>query len=505
MLVNSNNDINNDYYSMFADADEENEIAKQSDSAGSNDSITLDYMLKLPDDYFYKHWDTVLACVEWVYKQAKNHNSSEMFAQARRADHNDDIYLKALSAVQSLVSTYLNQEGVSYQDSASTISQMVTFEILGLGIIDPIWSDPRVEEVYVDGPDNVNITLRGQLTRVPSARFANPEHVNMLVDKILQQANRKDLSFNTNNPYLDARLQDYSRVAALTTDVAPGGPIVDIRRHPQQYWTISDMVDNGTCNQQILMDIAKWIKSGMSMLCIGSTGSGKTTFLDAISGLFPNDKRIWTIEDVLELELNPNKPFKVPGTESRKGNSDGTGAFTMHDHVRASLRMNPGIVVIGETRDKTAYDLVDSANTGAQVFSTVHANNPEDTIVRLTNLISTSGMIQGKDTLGMIASAFDIIVHMEKMADGTRRVVEIAEVGSRPANVDGEMTVPVRTLWEYQLRKDENGRAFGDWVKVNEPSPLLQRTKRLDFIPDYTWDQCVQLEGFEGKSTKIVH
>jgi pilus assembly protein CpaF len=389
--------------------------------------------------------------------------------------------------------------------------QLIVNEMLGLGIIDPIWNntDPRfkVEEVWIDGPDRVRISVNGQKKIVRAAKFKDADHVMAFCNTILQQAKRDDLHIDTKHPYVDARLKDLSRVAIASTAIVPGGPIVSIRRHPTEYFTITQFDQWGTCNKAMWCDLAKWMSARLSILVIGETGSGKTSFLDALSGLFPQSSRIMTIEDVLELELNPNKPFKVPGGEKREPNKSGEGGFTIRDHVKMSLRMAPDIVVIGEVRDQAAYDLVDAANTGHNVFSTIHANGPDDAIVRLTNLISMGGEISGPNALPMIASAFDLIVYLDRLSDGSRKVMNISEVDSYPKMnpATGNVTVATFPLWEYQQTGvSKDSRIIGDFKKVGSLKPITVARHRIDFLPDFSWDDCVKLEGFpNGMATKI--
>lgn len=487
------------------------------------DLVTL---MKLDKSVIQKYWTDVLDCVDYIYRQASdrrrqaaNGDSTALFAEAAaegkpKMDANGQLSMtegRAWNRAASTIRTIANEYVTKHPIVASRVNINIFYdlcvnEILGLGIIQPIWEDPRVEEVWIDGPYQVNISIKGQKRMVKGASFKDANHVLRFCENILKQADRSDLHLDTKNPYVDARLRDYSRVAIESTAVNPLGPIVSIRRHPSDYFTISQLTEWGTCTQEMWRDLGQWVNGKMSILVIGETGSGKTSFLDALSGLFPNEARIMSIEDVLELELNPNKPFKVPGCEKREPNKEGEGGFSIRDHVKASLRMAPDIVVIGEVRDKAAYDLVDAANTGHQVFSTLHANSAEDAVTRLVNLISTSGEITGEAALPMIASAFDLIVCLDRLQDGSRKVMSISEVGSRVEFDTTTQTNVVRTplIWEFvQTGETENGEILGEHRKTGELSPLCTRRHRLNFVKRPTWEQCLQLEGFIGKSTKI--
>lgn len=494
--------------------DEINVLKHRQSSSGLLTAGVLDLksLMGMKKENIKRHWGPILDCVDWIYSEAGNRNVTDTFALASKLGHGSSpeaqtAWNKASSIIKTMATEYINRNpGKITNISNELLFNLCINEMLGLGIIEPIWDDPRVEEVWIDGPDRVRVSIRGQKKIVQGACFKDADHVMRFCETILKQANRSDLHIDTKNPYVDARLRDLSRVAIASTAICPDGPIISIRRHPTDYFTIGQMVEWGTCTKEMWLDLARYMRAKMSVLIIGETGSGKTSFLDALSGLFPTDARIMTIEDVLELELNPNKPFKVPGCEKREPNKEGDGGFTIRNHVKMSLRMAPDIVVIGEIRDKAAYDLVDAANTGHQVFSTIHANGADDAIIRLMNLISMSGEISGPNALPMIASAFDLIVYVDRLSDGSRKVMSISEVDNF-AKVDkstGEKTVKTFPLWEFQQTgSTPEGKIVGDFVRVGEISELTRRRHRLDFVPELTWEDCLKLEGFENKTTKI--
>ena len=482
-------------------------------------NLDLDTLMRMDENTIKRYWDSVLDCVDYIYRNAVDKRSSDgeestsLFAEAAvegkpkqgASVRGISKWASAVASINQLANQWLVKKP-AMRINNDLFYRLCQNEILGLGIIQPIWDDPRVEEVWIDGPDRVRVSIKGIKRTVPGACFRDAGHVLKFCENIMKQANRDDLHLDTKNPYVDARLKDLSRVAIESTDIAPDGPLVSIRRHPSDYFTISQLVDWGTCSKEMWEDLGQWVNGKMSILVIGETGSGKTSFLDALSGLFPTEARIMTIEDVLELELNPNKPFKVPGCEKREPNKAGEGGFSIRDHVKASLRMAPDIVVIGEVRDQAAYDLVDAANTGHQVFSTLHANGADDAIVRLMNLISMSGEISGNNALPMIASAFDLIVYVERLGDGSRKVMSISEVASK-TEMDPEshdLTVRTKPIWEFvQTGKTDDGKVIGEYRKTGEISDITRKRHRLDFVHKPSWQECLELEGFVGKSTKI--
>ena len=508
--------------------DEEKMSAELAHKNRTIEDLSLQSLIAAPEGFLDPYWDVVLDCKDYVYKKAGalasrkgNIKVGDIISRAANTDRTTkvgrDAYNRASSTIRSVVSEYYESpanrlsDAVKSQINMTILFQLVIEEIIGLSIIQFIWNDKNVEEVWIDGPKRINIKIKGRKVWVRGASFRNAQHLTDFCNTILKQAEREDLSMDAMSPNIDTRLKDLSRVAIESDRIVPGGPIVAIRRHPDHYVTISNLVDWGTCTEEMWEDIAKWCAAGLSILAVGAVGSGKTFFLNAMSGLFPNDSRIMTIEDNLELELNPNKPFKVPGGETRIANKNATGdrngSFDIRDHVKASLRFTPDIVVIGEVRDQAAYDLVNAANTGYTVYSTLHANGPEDTIVRLENLISTGGSIQGESTLPMIASAFDIIVHLSAMIDGTRKILDISEIDS-VSRIDEKTKLPVvKTfpLWKWKTKgvSRKSGRIVGSYEKVGDLSNLLKIRHNMDTIKNFTWDDCLDLEGFRNKSTKI--
>lgn len=489
-------------------------------------SLSLKSLIKAPEGFLKPYWDVVLECKDYVYKHSGNMTSKgqtigDLLAQAKRANRDtkkgQEICNRASSVIRTIISQYFEDPSTKLTDSVKSqinlriMNDLVIEEVIGLSVIQFIWNDKKVEEVWIDGPNHVNINYAGRKIWVRGASFRDADHLTDFCNTVLKQAEREDLTMDSMNPNIDTRLKDLSRVAIESQRIVPGGPIVAIRRHPSNYVTISDLVNWGTCTKEMWEDIAKWCAAGLSILVVGEVGSGKTFFLDAMSGLFPNQSRIMTIEDNLELELNPNKPFKVPGGEARlpnrgaEGSND--GSFSIRDHVKATLRFTPDIVVIGEVRDKAAYDLVNAANTGYTVYSTLHANSPEDTIIRLQNLISMDGSVVGSATLSMIASAFDLIVHVGKLNDGSRKILSISEIDavSKVDKVTKLPTVQTWPIWKWNTKgySARTGRIVGSYDKVHEISKLLQTRHNMSTVNDFTWDDCLDLEGFRNKSTRI--
>ena len=225
------------------------------------------------------------------------------------------------------------------------------------------------------------------------------------------------------------------------------------------YPTISRFVDSGACSKEMWEDLGQWVNGKMNILVIGESGSGKESFLEALSGLFPVSAKIVNIGYVHGLELNPNRPFK-PETMT------GDDGLSISDHLNESLRMNPDIVVIDEVRDQAAYDLMSVSYN--QVFSTLHANGPYDAIIRLRNLIGMSEEVDNDTALALIASAFDIIVYVERLGYDSMKVMSISEVASKP-EMDPEfheLTVRTEPIWEFvRTGNTDDGKVIGEYRK----------------------------------------
>ena len=369
-------------------------------------------------------------------------------------------------------------------------------------MLEPIWRDPRVKEVYVNGPNDIQFESDLGLKRIPGASFMNQAHALEFCTKLLGDYNK---SLDSTNCIAESRLHDGSRFEATHPAVCPAGPNIDIRRHDVRHWTVSDIVATGMASKEMLLDLERYIRLGLSALVSGGTSTGKTTVLNALTGMFPNEKRILTIEDTLELNVNPNKLLAAP-LEARQAGLTGEGEISIRKLVKTALRLSPQIIIIGETRGSEAYDLCDAANTGHQVFSTIHANNASHAISRVEMAISQGGELVGTETLGAIQSAFAIIIEIKKfLAIGgkTRRIITgIHEVAPHiTQNQAGEPELKTIPLWTFKQKGlNDNGEITGEWIKVNELSPERIRTiPDWDFKPLLTWHQLLKLENVSAK------
>lgn len=472
----------------------------------ANDSLlTYDYLCKQPRGFLEPYWPVVAEAYNWIFSQlGKREGYSHEFAAARLAGAGSREYKMAENKIRGLMNEWTNQHDLSLGTSLNRriLMQLVTNEILGMSILEPIWRSDKVKEVYVNGPKDIQVETGNGLSRVTGASFRDQEHALDFCTKLLADYNK---SLDSTNAIAESRLNDGSRFEATHPCICPSGPNIDIRRHDERHWTISDIVATGMASKEMLIDLERYIRLGLSMLVSGGTSTGKTTVLNALTGMFPNEKRILTIEDTLELNVNPNKLLAAP-LEARPAGLNGKGEITIRKLVKTALRLSPQIIIIGETRGAEAYDLVDAANTGHQVFSTIHANNASHAISRVEMAISQGGELVGTETLGAIQSAFAIIIEIKKFlsisSGKTRRIITgIHEVAPHiTQNQAGEPELKTIPLWVFKRDETDDNEIKGTWEKVNELSE-----ERINTLPNYyfekpkTWHELLQLEHIAAK------
>src|SRR3954454_12114965 len=293
----------------------------------------------------------------------------------------------------------------------------------GLGPLEPLLSDPRVDEVMVNGPGEVWVERAGRIE--PTAvTFGSESELLHSIERILAPLGRR---VDEASPLCDARLLDGSRVNVVIAPLALGGPCLTIRRFRRHGFSLDDLVRNGTLAAPLAEFLADRVRACASILVSGGTGSGKTTTLNALSGAIPEGERIVTIEDAAELRLRQRHVVRL---ESRPANVEGRGEVTIRQLVRNALRMRPDRIVVGEVRGAEALDMLQALNTGHEgSLTTVHANSPEDALRRLETLALMAGVgLPHSAVREQVASAIDLVAHQARAPDGSRRVEAVAEV-----------------------------------------------------------------------------
>jgi pilus assembly protein CpaF len=310
------------------------------------------------------------------------------------------------------------------------IVRQLTDDILGYGPIEPLLRDDTVTEIMVNAPDKVYVERRGKLERT-NVQFVDEAHVMRIIDKIVSQVGRR---VDEASPMVDARLPDGSRVNAIIPPLALRGPTVTIRKFSRDPYTINDLISFGTVTARSAQFIAACVKGKLNILISGGTGTGKTTTLNAMSAFIPADERIVTIEDAAELQLQQDH---VVTLESRPANIEGNGEIKIRELVRNALRKRPDRIIVGEVRGPETLDMLQAMNTGHEgSLTTIHANTPRDALARLETLVLTAGVeLPHRAIREQIASAFDLLIQIERLVDGSRRVTAISEVLGMEADV----------------------------------------------------------------------
>jgi pilus assembly protein CpaF len=331
--------------------------------------------------------------------------------------------------------------------------QEIADDVLGYGPIDPYLSDADVTEVMVNGPHSVWVERSGRLYRTDT-RFVDSTHLERIIEKIVGQVGRR---IDESTPMVDARLPDGSRVNAVIHPLAIGGPFLTIRKFAVDPFTSDDLVTMGAFTEQVAGFMRRCVQGRLNVIVSGSTGSGKTTLLNVLSSYIPDADRIVTIEDAAELRLNQ---MHVLSLEARPPNLEGKGEVTIRDLVRNSLRMRPDRIVVGEVRDGAALDMLQAMNTGHDgSLTTIHSNSPRDTLARIETMVLMAGMdLPIRAIREQVASAVDLIVHLHRLRDGTRRITHVTEVVGMEGDI---ITMQDLFIFDYGMGINEDGRYLG--------------------------------------------
>ena len=331
--------------------------------------------------------------------------------------------------------------------------QDVSDDVLGYGPIDRFLKDPTVTEVMVNGADHIYVERRGRIEKT-KVSFVDEGHLRRIIDKIVAEVGRR---IDESTPMVDARLPDGSRVNAVVHPVAIGGPFLTVRKFSREPFTIADLINFETLTAPVAHFLDACVRGRMNVVISGGTGSGKTTLLNVMSSFIPSDERIVTVEDAKELRLLQEH---VCSMESRPANIEGEGEVRIRDLVRNALRMRPDRIVVGEVRGAEALDMLQAMNTGHDgSLTTVHSNTPRDTLARIETMTLMSGMdLPMRAVREQMASALDLIVHLVRLRDGTRRISHVSEV----LGLEGEtMVLQDLYLFDYGMGIDSEGKFLG--------------------------------------------
>ena len=375
------------------------------------------------------------------------------------------------SAIQEMYDTILIEEHIvlSRAERQRLFEQIVS-EILGYGPVAPLLDDPTITEIMVNGARSIYIERGGKLERVATV-FESDEHLMRIIEKIVAPLGRR---IDESSPYVDARLPDGSRVNAVIPPISLIGPVLTIRKFFKIPLTIERLIELGSVTAEAVELLKACVVAKLNVLISGGTGTGKTTLLNVLSGFIPNDERILTVENAAELQLRQEH---VVTLESRPPNIEGRGEITIRDLVINSLRMRPDRIVVGECRGAEAFDMLQAMNTGHEgSMTTVHANTSRDALARLENMVLMAGMeLPHRAIREQIASALNVIVQLQRMRDGSRKIVAIVEV----QGMEGDI-VTMSDIFKFETAGYEDGRVIGALRPTGLRPKFMERIEAAD-------------------------
>ena len=343
--------------------------------------------------------------------------------------------------ITSIATEVLEEKGIVLnREDRTQLTQELYDEVKGLGPLETLLKDDSVNDILVNGPQRIFVERAGKL-ELTDITFKDEKHLLRIIDKIVSAVGRR---VDESNPYVDARLADGSRFNAMVPPVAVDGSLVSIRKFKKEKLAIDDLVRFGAFSEEMAAYLQAAVATRLNIIVSGGTGSGKTTTLNALSSFIDNSERILTIEDTAELQL---QQIHVGRMESRPPNVEGKGAVTQRDCLRNALRMRPDRIIVGETRGEEVIDMLQAMNTGHDgSMTTIHANSARDGVSRLENMIAMAGIeMPIKAVRSQIASAVNLIVQVNRLQDGSRRMTSITEI----TGMEGEV-ISMQEVFKFQ-------------------------------------------------------
>ncbi|OYQ25652.1 type II secretion system protein E [Sandarakinorhabdus cyanobacteriorum] len=346
-------------------------------------------------------------------------------------------------------------------------------ELLGLGPLEPLLKDPTISDIMVNSATKVFVERRGRIEEV-GTRFASDQHLLRIIGKIVSNVGRR---VDESSPMVDARLPDGSRINAIIPPLAIDGPCLSIRKFPPSRTSIDKLVEYGSMTPDCATMLKAVVASRRNVIVSGGTGSGKTTMLNALSASIGAHERVVTIEDSAELQLQQSHVVRL---ETRPANIEGRGEVNQRDLVKNALRMRPDRVILGEIRSGEAFDMLQAMNTGHDgSMTTLHANTPRDALSRLEQMIGMSGIdISPKSARAQIASAINVVLQLERLQDGTRRVTSVAEI----TGMEGDIILMQEIFKFVREGVDAEGKVIG------EMRPMGVRPKFMEVLKSRGYD-----------------
>lgn len=360
----------------------------------------------------------------------------------------------------------LNGSYITVAERVSVVATVLN-NIRHLGILQPILDDREITEVMINGPDCIFVEKAGRLYKRPE-KFENNKQLEDIIQKIVGKVNR---TVDSLNPICDARLKDGSRVNIVLPPIALNGATVTIRKFPEKVINFDDLITWGAINDEAAGFLQSCVRAKYNIFVSGGTGSGKTTFLNALSNFIPEDERIITIEDSAELQIQ--RVQNLVRLETRQANTEGKGAISMRDLIKSSLRMRPERIVVGEVRGAEALDMLQAMNTGHDgSLSTGHANSPKDMLSRLETMVLTGVDFPIEAIRQQIGSALDLIVHLGRLSDKSRKVLDIVEIVGYE---DGKYQLNPLFSYVRDKKEMEDGKIIGHLQRTENPMVHMEK------------------------------
>lgn len=339
----------------------------------------------------------------------------------------------------------------------SHIFNLIDDEINGFGPLSELFRDKNITEIMVNGPKDIYIEIEGKIIKDDSISFINDEHIVRTIQRLIQPLGR---TVDANNPMVDSRLENGARINAVIPPLSVSGPVITIRKFKDNMSSIDDLIRQGTLTSEMATFLECAVLGKINIIICGGTGSGKTTLLNVLSSFIPDGERIITIEDAAELKLSHQHLIKL---ETKTTNYDEENDITIRDLVRNSLRMRPDRIIVGEVRGEEAFDMLQAMNTGHEgSMTTMHANNPVDALNRLETMILMAGMeIPITAVRDYIANSIEIVVDIERLSDGKRKITSICEITGMNNGI-----IQMSELYSfYQHGLTTNGEVDGEFMK----------------------------------------
>ena len=372
-----------------------------------------------------------------------------------------EVNLSHRPQMQQMIEVIFNQvlaeENLLYtRATRATILEWVTSDILGYGPLEPLLQDNGITEIMVNGPRQIYVERAGRI-EATSVTFEDDAHLMRIIERIVAPIGRR---VDESSPMVDARLPNGFRVNATIPPLSLDGPLLTIRKFATTPYTAQDLIANGTMSNNAVTFLKACVEARVNMIVSGGTGTGKTTLLNVLSAFIPADERVITIEDTAELQL---KQPHVVRMEKRPPNIEGRGEVTIRSLVINALRMRPDRILVGEARGGEAVDMLQAMNTGHDgSMTTIHSNTPRDTLRRVETMVLMAGLeLPLKAIREQVASAVDMIIHVDRMRDGTRKVVQVTEV----QGMEGDSIV-MQDLFAFEQTGFQNGRVLGSLVST---------------------------------------